>query len=218
MQSPPRNQDRKRKASEPNRETLAAYSTHADQYLEHWSRGRSYRVPPLLEEWAEPLPKGALILDLGCGPGQDSRYLRIEGFRPIGLDATWPFLLHARRRTRRLSLVLAELDRLPFESNAFDAVWAAASLIHVPKRKLHRVLVALRGITRSGGRVGATFAHGKGEGFLAEGWIPGRYFSYWKKNELAEGLARAGWKVLSLKTVCNRERKGRWLNLIAVKG
>lgn len=216
MQVPPRNQDRKIRASELGRKTLASYTIEADRYLEHWDR-RPYRVPPLLKEWTQALPGGAVILDLGCGPGQDSRYLRREGFRPIALDGAWPFLLHARRRARRLSLVMADLESLPFHSEAFDAVWAAASLIHLPKRKLHRVLVALRHLTKSGGKFGATFAHGRGEGFLRQGWIPGRYFSYWNKNELARALTEAGWKVHLLKTVFNRERKGRWLNLMAEK-
>lgn len=214
MQMPRQNQDRKKRKPGPSRKTLASYTAGADDYLAHWDRGRTYRVPPLLREWADPLPKGALILDLGCGPGQDSRHLQREGFRPIALDGTWPFLAHARRRSRRLSLVMADLEAMPFRFDAFDGIWAAASLIHLPKKKLHRVLVALRQLIRSGGKFGATFAHGKGEGFATQGWIPGRYFSYWKKDALAQVFTRAGWKILSLKTVCNRERKGRWLNLI----
>jgi len=201
--------------SEPKRRTLAAYAAGADRYLEHWNSGRLYRIPPLIEKWTDHLPKGALILDLGCGPAQDSRYLRKEGFRPVALDGVWPFLLHARRRARRLPLVMADMESLPFRSEVFDAIWAAASLIHLPKNKLYAVLIALQELTKSGGKFGATFAHGKGEGFLAQGWIPGRYFSYWKKHELAQVLSDAGWRILLLKTVCNRERKGRWLNLIA---
>ncbi len=216
MQMPRRNQDRKLRAFEPNRKTLASYTAEADLYLEHWDR-RPYRIPPLLNQWAGILPRGALILDLGCGPGQDSRHLRRAGFRPVALDGTWPFLAHARKRARRLSLVMADLASLPFQTNVFDAIWAAASLIHLPKKELRPMLIVLRDLTKQGGKFGATFAHGKGEGFLTQGWIPGRYFSYWKKDELAQVLTRAGWKILLLRTVCNRERKGRWLNLIAEK-
>lgn len=214
MQLPPRNQDRKR-GRDPKQQTIASYTAEADLYLAQWDR-RSYKIPPLLKEWKVFLPDGARILDLGCGPGQDSRYLLKEGFRPIGLDGTWPFLLRARRRAGLLPLVMADLERLPFRRDAFDAVWAAASLIHLPKRRLRRLLRALRTLTKPGGRFGATFAHGKGEGFLTSGWIPGRYFSYWQRDELAGVLAEDGWKVLQLKRVINRERKGAWLNLIAV--
>lgn len=216
MQLPPRNQDRKGNKGDPKRETLLSYTAEADLYLAQWDRS-AYRVPPLLKEWQALLPVGARILDLGCGPAQDSRYLRKEGFRPVGLDGTWPFLARARRRARRLSLVMADLESPPFRSGSFDAVWAAASLIHLPKRNLRRVLGALRDLTKPDGKFGATFAHGGGEGVLMQGWIPGRYFSYWRKEELAQALTAAGWKILLLKRVCNQERKGPWLNLIAVK-
>ncbi|TAJ98932.1 MAG: class I SAM-dependent methyltransferase [Candidatus Manganitrophaceae bacterium] len=216
MQFPPRNQERKKRKLNPKRETLASYTAAADLYLSAWDR-RSYKIPPLLKEWQASLARGALVLDLGCGPGQDSRHLLREGFRPIGLDGTWPFLVRARRRARRLPLVSGDLERLPFQSDSFDAVWAAASLIHLPKDKLYSVLLALRDLTKPGGIFGATFAHGTGEGFLSRGWIPGRYFSCWKKEELAQALAETGWKTLLLKRVFNRERRGPWLNLIAVK-
>ena len=45
--------------------------------------------------------------------------------------------------------------------------------------------------------------------------MPGRYFARWKKDELARALRCAVWQVLSLCVVSNRERKGRWINVIA---
>jgi len=50
---------------------------------------------------------------------------------------------------------------------------------------------------------------------VTDGWLPGRYFARWRKDELARAVRRAGWKILELKVVTNRERKGRWLNLLA---
>src|SRR5579884_1249545 len=216
MHSPPQNQDRKKEKGDPKRETLAAYTAEADLYFEQWDRA-VYKIPPLLSKWQSSLPRGALVLDLGCGPAQDSRYLLKKGFRPVGLDGTWPFLLRARKRAGRLSLVMADLEALPFHPDSFDGVWAAASLIHLPKQRARSVLLALRTLIRADGKFGATFAHGKGEGCLTAGWIPGRYFSYWRKEELARLLTETGWKIILLKRVFNQERKGSWLNLIAQK-
>ena len=50
---------------------------------------------------------------------------------------------------------------------------------------------------------------------VTDGWVTGRYFARWRKDELARAVRRAGWKILELKVVTNRERKGRWLNLLA---
>jgi hypothetical protein len=69
-----------------------------------------------------------------------------------------------------------------------------------------------------GGLLAATVAHGRHAGFLRTGWIPGRYFARWQKAELERAVRRAGWEVLKLAVVSHRERKGRWLNVIARHG
>lgn len=214
MQSPSPNQGVKKRGEDPSETTLSAYAARADLYLAEWDR-RAYRIPPLLQTWIVSLPKGARLLDLGCGPAQDSRYLQKEQFRPVGLDGTWPFLLRARRRARRIPLVQGDFEAIPFRACTFDAIWAAASLIHLPKKRLGPVLSALKEKTKEGGALAATFAHGRGEGVLREGWIPGRYFSYFKKDELARIVRAAGWEIVHLETVRHRERRGRWLNLVA---
>jgi hypothetical protein len=104
---------------------------------------------------------------------------------------------------------------LPIQPGKLVGVWAAASLIHVPKPVARKVLAELRDCVRPDGLLAATITHGWKSRVKKGGWMPGRYFARWKKDELAGVLRRAGWQVLSLRVVCNRERKGRWINVIA---
>jgi hypothetical protein len=133
----------------------------------------------------------------------------------VGFDAVPEFLLWVRSRHRTLPLVHGTFLTLPFRPRSFFAIWAAASLIHLSKRDVRSVLRALRTVVQPGGRLAATFAHGTTSGVVTKGWLPGRYISRWTKPELANTVARAGWRIDSLTTVSNRERKGRWLNLVA---
>ena len=200
----------------PQRQTLRSYTEHASDYLKQWDQ-RPYRLPPLLGELLSQIPQGTWVLDLGCGPAQDSRFLDRRGFRVVGLDGTWPFLRRARRRSRRLPLVLADLSDPPFRSASFGGIWAGASLIHLPKTVLRKTLRTLHNLTEDEAWFGATFSHGTGAGIVQGGWIPGRYFSFWRKEELARAIEANGWTPFVLKVVSNQERKGRWLNLIARK-
>lgn len=163
------------------------------------------------------MPKKAHLLDLGCGAGQDARALRRAGFRIVGLDVSQPLLDYARRRSPRLSLVQADIRHLPYIPGSFDGIWAAASLIHLPKPSVQASLRCLAHLTTPGGTLAATFVHGRGSGPLQRGWIPDRFISRWHKEELALALGRAGWSIVELNTVSARERKGRWLNLIACR-
>jgi SAM-dependent methyltransferase len=133
----------------------------------------------------------------------------------MGLDLSKVLLRHARRRNHRIPLVQADMRYLPIRPGAFDGIWAAASLIHLPKPAMRTLLRDVKRLVRPGGMLAATFVHGRASGFLRTGWIAGRYFSRWHRKELAVAVRRAGWTVLRLTTVVNRERRGRWLNLLA---
>ncbi|NOU12119.1 MAG: hypothetical protein HOO98_19190, partial [Nitrospira sp.] len=76
-------------------------------------------------------------------------------------------------------------------------------------------LRALCLLAKLGATLAATLTYGMKSGMLTKGWMPGRYFARWKKDELAKTLHRADWQVLSSRVVSNQERKGRWINVIA---
>lgn len=194
--------------------TLQQYERYSGTYIRQWGtrRPRSSELIPVGVQW---LRKGSRVLDLGCGPGQNARYLHQRGFRPVGLDLSWTLLACARRHAPRLPFVRADMRRLPFRPNTFDGVFAAASLIHLPKPAVREVCLVLGQLVLGGGLLGATFVYGARSGYIRRGWIPGRYVSRWRKRELEQVVRCSGWDVLSLRIVTNRERKGRWLNLLA---
>jgi SAM-dependent methyltransferase len=194
--------------------TIGVYDANAETFLAHWGR-RRYRVPPLLAALLRSLPPGSRVLDLGCGPGLDLRHVASRDFRGVGLDRSLRFLSHAKKKNPDLLLVAGDIRRPPFAGDRFEAVWAAASLIHLSKSDVRKALRELRDLIRPGGRLAATLVHGTASGFRRRGWLPGRYFSRWTKEELRRAVRRAGWTVESLEVAVNRERKGRWINLVA---
>lgn len=198
-------------------QTLLTYEKDGETFLKHWGR-KKYKRPPLLTEWLKLLPAHATLLDLGCGAGQDARYLAKLGHRVIGLDRTMPLLQFANEQIPSVPLVLADIRALPLRADSLGGVWAAASLIHLPKRDMTGVLVALRDIVKPAGLFAATFTYGSNSRIKRTGWMPGRYFARWQKDELGRVLRRTGWKVIFLRVVSNQERKGRWINVMAVSG
>jgi len=198
-------------------QTIDAYERSAKECVARWSK-RRHRRPPLLAEWLTHLPADARLLDLGCGGGQDADDLDRRGYRVVGVDRTSALLLAGRRRYRSLPLVRADLRSLPFQAMAFDGLWAAASLMHLPKPDARRILADLCKLVRPGGLFAATVTYGMKSRLVTDGWVPGRYFARWRKDELARAVRRAGWEIVSLQVVSNQERKGRWINVIARRG
>lgn len=195
-------------------QTLCTYERDADLFLKHWGK-KKYKRSQLLTEWLRLLPERAILLDLGCGAGQDTRYLATLGHRVIGLDRTLPLLQFAQRQAPSVLFLLADMRALPIRAGTVDGIWAAASLIHLQKRTVSSALTALRHLVKPEGLFAATFTYGGNSRIKRTGWMPGRYFSRWKKDELARVFRRTGWTVLSLRVVSNQERKGRWINVMA---
>lgn len=195
-------------------QTLETYDREARLFLTRWGK-RRYKRPALLVDWLALLPPRAVLLDLGCGGGQDARYLKAAGYCVIGLDCTLPLLRFGKTRAPSVPLVLADMRSLPVRSGSLGGIWAAASLMHLPKPAAFQVLRELLRLVGSGGLLAVTVTYGTRSRILERGWIPGRYFARWRKTELARALRSAGWEIVTIKVVTNQERKGRWLNLLA---
>ncbi|MBM4127193.1 MAG: methyltransferase domain-containing protein [Nitrospira sp.] len=195
-------------------QTLLTYEKDAKIFLQQWGR-KKYKRPALLKEWMALVPEQGVLLDLGCGAGQDARYLATIGHRVIGVDRTMPLLQFAKRRSSSIPLVLADMRALPLRDGTLDGIWAAASLIHLPKKTASTVLALLQQLVSPEGLLAGTFTFGSNSRVKTGGWMPGRFFARWKKDELARTFRRAGWRVLSIRVVNNQERKGRWVNVIA---
>ncbi len=76
---------------------------------------------------AVALEPGGALLDAGCGGGAVSAIAACRGMRVTGLDMSEFFIDVARRRVPEAPFVVGDLQALPFDSNAFDAVIGANS-------------------------------------------------------------------------------------------
>ena len=80
-----------------------------------------------IERFAQELPRGARVADLGRGGGRDLRLLRERGLDPIGLGSAEALAVIAQPYSGA-SVVVGDLRSLPFGANVFDGVWASASI------------------------------------------------------------------------------------------
>ncbi len=75
------------------------------------------------------IPRGARILDVGCGMGATAAFLRdTYGFDACGVDTSSLLLKRGRERHPGTPLYNADAMELPFEAESFDGVLAECSL------------------------------------------------------------------------------------------
>jgi ubiquinone/menaquinone biosynthesis C-methylase UbiE len=81
------------------------------------------------------LPPRPKILDVGCGPGQQTMDLAsmCEG-EIVALDNHAPYLAEVRARaarlgfSRRVTACLGDMAKLPFPSGSFDCIWSEGAI------------------------------------------------------------------------------------------
>ena len=74
---------------------LSKYDKFAAVYNRHWGEDSLGSFPQLERLVLRKLDPGSMILDACCGTGQFARKLTDEGFRVVGIDASFEMLRHA---------------------------------------------------------------------------------------------------------------------------
>src|SRR5438128_989788 len=94
-----------------------------------------------LQRFLAELPCGASVLELGCGSGRHAAEMTAAGFDVRPTDGSPEMAAEAARRLGRQVGTL-RFDQLD-EHDQYDAVWASACLLHVPKPDLQGVLARI---------------------------------------------------------------------------
>ena len=152
-----------------SRQTLAHYAQRAASFREGTrDHDVSQNIAALLDAIVAVPPYA--ILDFGCGPGRDLVAFKRLGHVPVGLEAVPEFATMARELSG-CDVWEQDFVRLDLPALRFDGVFANASLFHVPKQALPRVLGELRATLKSDGVLFSSNPRGNDE----EGWQGGRY-------------------------------------------
>jgi SAM-dependent methyltransferase len=170
------------------RATLAHYDRTAAAF---WQGTRDHDVWQNIEAILEAIdgPGPYAILDLGCGPGRDLVAFRELGHEAVGLDGSEAFVRMARELSG-CEVLHQNFLALDLAADRFDGVFANASLFHVPRQELLRVLGELRDALRPGGVLFSSNPRGENR----EGWDGERFGAFHDLAQWRHYLTGAGFE------------------------
>jgi SAM-dependent methyltransferase len=170
--------------------TLAHYDERAAEF---WEGTRTHDVRQNIEALVRHIraTPPLRILDLGCGPGRDLKAFRAMGHEPIGLEGS-PALAAMAREHSGCEVWEQDFLALRLPAAHFDGIFANASLFHVPRTELPRVLGELHATLKPDGVLFSSNPRGNNE----EGWNRGRYGVYHDLESWRAFLEAAGFTEL----------------------
>ena len=143
--------------------TLAYYNQFAKAYNETTLTIEFQSKREFLLKYLKP---HAHILDLGCGSGRDSKAFLQQGNKVTAMDGSQVLCQLASETIGQpvKCQLFSELD----EINTYDAVWACASLLHLPTIELKQTLKKIEKALKDEGYFYASFKYGEFEGYREE--------------------------------------------------
>ena len=158
--------------------TLGYYNENAKKYCEQTIVGN---LQENYDKFLKHLPKGANILDFGCGSGRDSKYFINNGYKVKAIDGSAEMCKFASKYINQVvdCMKFDELDDI----NTYDGIWACSSILHVEKENLPNVLIKMINALKVNGIIYTSFKIG--EGFEIK---EGKYYNYLTKNEMIQIL------------------------------
>lgn len=157
------------------------------------------------------LPKGASILDLGCGSGRDSKVFLNLGYKVCALDGSKELYKFASEYIGQ-EVLCKTFDEIDFEEE-FEGIWACASLLHIPYKDLPNIFKKLWKALKQEGYLYASFKYGDFEGERKS-----RYFTDLTEDKFKKLLKPFNEFEIVETTITRDIRKGRegekWLNVV----
>ncbi len=102
-----------------------------------FSSTRHY-VWPEMKEFAGYAQSGWKILDLGCGNGRLLDSLAKKKINYLGIDNSEKLIEIARAKHPKNKFKVMGMEKLKLSDSSYDAVFAIASLHHIPAKELRR--------------------------------------------------------------------------------
>jgi len=135
---------------------------YSDNSQEFFASTVTVDMTPQYEQFLKYVPSGSTILDLGCGSGRDTKAFLTMGYAVEAIDGSEELCRLASDYT---GITVKCMDFMELNSiERYDAIWACASLLHVPSAKLPILLSKMKDALRENGIVYMSFKHGDFEG------------------------------------------------------
>jgi ubiquinone/menaquinone biosynthesis C-methylase UbiE len=186
----------------PSQLVLEGYDRIAEDYAGWTSCVQKEERARYIAMLVEQLPAGSELLDLGCGTGIPTTKKLAEHFIVTGVDISAESVGRAQQNIPAAMFIHADIMKVKFPQDRFDAVTAFYSIVHIPRREHPKLLKTIASWLRPNGLIVATMGAHSMEAFFEKDWfgVP-MYWSSFDSETNERLFEEAGLRVIRSQTV-----------------
>ncbi|MCF6240444.1 MAG: class I SAM-dependent methyltransferase [Bacteroidales bacterium] len=149
-----------------NRLVYAGKASNAEYWEKHWDKNTIEKLYPkrimptdyVINTTKKYLPKGSIILEGGCGTGQQVFKLQKSAYKVIGIDYAEKTVKIVKQAKPELDIRLGDVRRLDFDNNYFDGYWSFGVIEHF-YNGYDEIINEMYRVLNPGGYLFVTFPH-----------------------------------------------------------
>ena len=187
------------------KQTISGYDKtcreYADQFMDELSKKHLDRI--LLSSFAAQFGNKGPMLDLACGPGQTTQFMRRQGVKEItGLDLS-PGMIEIASQLGggEMEFVVGDMLDLQFDDQSFGSAICFYGIVHFLPAELQQALREIYRVMQTGGHFLFSFHLGTGskvvEEFLGKNVDPMEFY-FFELEPVLELLAEVGWETVEV--------------------
>jgi ubiquinone/menaquinone biosynthesis C-methylase UbiE len=178
--------------------TIKAYDENAERFEEMFMDLHLYKDS--FKQFLIRLKPGDKILDLGCGPGNVSKYLleNIPSLSITGVDLSEEMVGLAKMNVPNATFEKKDVRHLEFDPKTFDGIVAAFCLPFLYDEEAAKFIQSIALFTKTGGHIYLSTMMGSGYQFEIPSFSSGgkMFFNYYSQDFLVHEFDANGLKVL----------------------
>lgn len=193
-------------------QTVDAYNKSAESIANKFNE-QGARVTDIEESFALVKKENPNVFEIGCGNGRDAKKITEHTNNYFGVDISEGLIKLAREKVPTAKFEIADIEQFTFPK-PLDLIFAFASLLHVNKENLARVLEQAHESLNEGGvfRISLKYAPRYQE-LLKEDQFGSRTFYFYSEEDIKEILNH--FKILKMEVINVRGQD--WIEIILQK-
>ena len=180
--------------------TIKLYNKNAKKFEDKFLNFKPYREKIALFQEKYLNYNKATILDVGCGPGNHSKYLYSlnNSYQITGIDLSEKMIELARKNAPSCNFIKGDIRSLDTNIK-YDAVLASFCIVHLSNNEMVEFIKKLSLLLNNRGCLYLSFIEGNKNGFIKPDFFDDKiYFNFFQRGDIIKLLTNNFFKINEL--------------------